>query len=108
MRKDINIEIGNRIVQIRKDMNLSQTNFATLCDMSKQSLCNIEHGKNGITIDMLVNICNATGISTDYIILNKIDQNTPPYYKKIENKLLKYSEKKLKNVFKIINDITIF
>ena len=106
MGKNINLEIGKRIIKIREDMNLSQTKFALLCNMSKQSLCNVEHGKNGITVDILVNICNATGITADYIVLNKTDKNKPTYHKKLENKLLQYPENKLKDAFKIINDIT--
>lgn len=100
-----NSEIGKRIIEIRTNMNMKQSEFATLCSISRQMLCNIEQGKNSLTIDTLTSICNATGISADYIVLNK-SNNDFSYNKKIENKLSKYSEEELKHAVEIIKDIT--
>ena len=106
MNTNVKAEIGNRIREIRKDMNMRQCEFAALCGMSKQMLCYIEQGKNSVTIESLINICNATGESADYIVFNKANDCDPPYNRRLQNKLSKYSEEEFKNALGIINDVT--
>lgn len=105
MSRNINIEIGKRIIEVRKNMNMKQSEFASLCGISRQSLCNIERGKNSLTMETLITICNATRISADYIVLNKTANNNLAYHKRIESKFSEYSEEELKSTFKIIHDI---
>lgn len=73
MNTNVNKEIGKRIIEIRSNMNMKQSEFAKFCGISRQTLCNIELGKNSLTIKILIDICNLTGTSADYIVLNKAD-----------------------------------
>ncbi|MCL2354452.1 MAG: helix-turn-helix domain-containing protein [Oscillospiraceae bacterium] len=75
-----------------------------LYGISRQMLCNIELGKNSVSINTLINICNVSGLSADYIVLNKTDDSS--YLEKIQNKFSKYSEEELEKAIRIMKDIT--
>jgi len=105
MKKDINCEIGQRIKDIRKNVNMNQEEMASFCNITKQALCHIENGKNSLTIENLITICNIMGVSADYILFNKVDNNQSAQYKRIEQIFSKYPKEELNRVLKIINEI---
>ena len=61
-------EIGKRIENIRNDLGMSKAKFGELIGVSGQYLGTVEKGKNGFSVDVIVNICEQTGISADYIL----------------------------------------
>lgn len=65
------IEVGKRIVIIRDSLNMSQTKFAELVDISVNFLSQIENGNRGLSGDTVARISEKTGYSTDYILLGK-------------------------------------
>lgn len=71
MKKDINIEIGERIKKKRKSLKMTREELAEIVDISPQFLANIECGKKGMSFTTLKNLCFALGTSCDYIILGK-------------------------------------
>ena len=64
-------EIGLRIAQRRKELNLTQERVADLMDVSVQMVSNLERGVKAIKIDNLIKISEILGISTDYILTGK-------------------------------------
>ncbi len=56
-------KIGERIVQLRKDKNLSQQKFAYAADMERTYLNHIEKGRKNISINTLQKILNGLEIS---------------------------------------------
>lgn len=60
--------LGNRITELRKATGMSQTQLACILNTSLKHLNQIEHGKKGISIDLLLIISNYFNISTDYLL----------------------------------------
>ncbi len=71
MKKDINIEVGARIKEKRKDMKYTREALAELIDISPQFLAQIESGKKGMSFTTLSKLSQVLGVSCDYLILGK-------------------------------------
>ena len=65
-------DVGERIGKLRKERNLSKAQFGKMLGISGQYLGRLEKGTHSISVELIVKICNATGVSTDYIILGII------------------------------------
>lgn len=70
-KKEINFEIGMRIKSAREKIGYTQEKFAEKIDCSVQYISDLERGKNGPSIQTLINICNTLYVTTDYILLGK-------------------------------------
>ena len=62
---------GQRILQLRQNAGVSQTQFAKILNISHKHLSNLEHGIKGPSIDLLVIIADYFRVSTDYLILGQ-------------------------------------
>lgn len=62
------ILIGEKIREIRKLNNLSQTKFAEKLQTTQDSVSLWELGKSYPDIEMLVKICTIFNISADYLL----------------------------------------
>ncbi len=71
MKYDI-IETGKRIASIRKRNGLTQERFGEKVNCSVVHLANIENGRKGASIELLVDIACKFDVSLDYLILGKI------------------------------------
>jgi transcriptional regulator with XRE-family HTH domain len=60
---DMKIAIGERIADLRKAKNLSQQQFAYEAEIERSYLSHLEKGRKNISVDMLVRITTALGIS---------------------------------------------
>ena len=63
-----NLEIGSRIRSIRENMKLSRCSFSEKLNISEVFLSQVERGEKSISLNTLTNICNTTGVSSDYIL----------------------------------------
>ncbi len=61
-------EIGDKIVSIRKEKNLSSLELSFLCEMEKPNLIRIEKGRTNPTIKTLLKICKALQVDLKEII----------------------------------------
>ena len=71
-----NLEIGSRIRSVREDMRLSRNLFSEKVNISEIFLSQIERGEKSLSLNTLINICNSTGCSADYILFGNVDKNT--------------------------------
>ena len=78
-----NIEIGERIRKIRKQLKMSREAFAELIDISDIFLGQIERGERSLSIITLTSIATTTGVSTDYILFGTPEEI--PILQKINN-----------------------
>ena len=69
LKKDINIQIGNRIRKAREQANLSRDALAERLNISTLFLGYIECGQKGMSLTTLQNLCIELGVSADYILL---------------------------------------
>lgn len=95
-------EIGKRIEQIRENiMHMNKVQFASLIGMKNQYLSYVEFGEKGLTVEKVVEICNKTGVSADYLlrgIKNPLVNFTEDFYSK-------YSSKEINKSFEVLKDL---
>ena len=60
---DIKVVIGERIAQLRKAKKLSQQKFSYEAEIERSYLTHVEKGRKNISIETLIKITNALGIS---------------------------------------------
>ena len=67
-RKDLPVEVGKRVRQLRKRKGMSMANLAEAADLSVQYLSEIEHGKKSMTMGKLLSVAESLGVSTDRLL----------------------------------------
>ncbi len=60
---DMKVAIGGRIAELRKAKNLSQQQFSYEAEIERSYLTHVEKGRKNISIDTLIKITTALGIS---------------------------------------------
>ena len=74
MNYDVN-ESGLRIQQLRIQHGYSQEKFAKLLNVDRSYLSRIESGKNGCSVDLLIQLSRLFNVSLDYIVLGHENSN---------------------------------
>ena len=69
-KKEINIEIGERVKRAREHAGLPQEQLAERIDVSSQYISDLERGVVGISISTLKRLCLTMGISSDRILFD--------------------------------------
>lgn len=96
-----NVEIGERIRETRKNLNMNREKFSEMIDVSDVFLGQIERGERSLSLKTLCKIVNYTGVSTDYLLFGNHTNNTTK--NKINRILDKSSDKTLDYIYTIIN-----
>jgi transcriptional regulator with XRE-family HTH domain len=60
---DMKVAIGERIAELRKAKKLSQQKFSYEAEIERSYLTHVEKGRKNISIDTLIKITDALGIS---------------------------------------------
>ena len=95
-----------RIRQAREKMGYTRERFAEKLDVSVSYLAELERGRTGISVKMLVKVCNVLGLSADYVLfgeekkendmradaVSRIDEKYLPLLDKVITELLALSE----------------
>lgn len=71
------VQIGSRILEYRKKMNMSQEEFANKIGVSRQAVSKWELDKAYPDLDKLVDICGMFGLSLDELV-NGVEQDEEP------------------------------
>lgn len=64
-------EICERIINIRRNMNMSKEQFGRLIGISGQYLGTVEAGVHGLSMETFISLCEKTNTSADYILFGK-------------------------------------
>ena len=67
-KKEINIQIGERVKGARERVRLTQEQLAEKIDVSTQYISDLERGVVGVAIPTLKNLCVSLGVSSDEIL----------------------------------------
>lgn len=59
----IQVKVGNRIKELRKQMGLSQEKLANNCELDRTYLASVENGKRNISIINLEKIVKALNVT---------------------------------------------
>lgn len=95
-----------RIRKAREDMGYTREQFAEKLDVSVSYMAEVERGRTGISVKMLIKICNLLGLSADYILfgtnrdddtmildkIHRIDDKYIPLLNRIITELLALSD----------------
>lgn len=65
-------EVGQRIIERRKRMGLTQEALAELCDTTTQFVSYAETGKRAMRPENLLKLAAALNVSTDYLLTGDI------------------------------------
>ena len=63
-----NIEVGERIRQIRESLQMTREKFSEMIDVSDVFLGQIERGERSLSLKTLSKIVSYTGSSSDFIL----------------------------------------
>ena len=71
LKKELDLkDLGLKIKQLRKDMNLTQAKFAEKVDTKRSNISYYETGSMMISTADLKQICETFGVSADYLLGN--------------------------------------
>lgn len=90
-----------RIRKAREDMGYTREKFAELLDVSVSYLAEVERGRTGVSVKMLIKICNVLGLSADYVLFGE-ERNTDTL---LLEKINRVDEKYLPLLNKVIDEI---
>ena len=60
-----------RIRKARENMGYTREQFAELLDVSVSYMAEVERGRTGISVKMLMKICKVLGLSADYLLFGE-------------------------------------
>ena len=95
-----------RIRKAREELGYTREKFAEKLDVSVSYLAELERGRTGISVKMLVKVCNVLGLSADYVLfgadrqddalrldaIHRIDEKYLPLLDKMIAELLALSD----------------
>ncbi len=96
-----------RIRKAREEQGYTREKFAEKLDVSVSYMAELERGRTGISVKMLIKVCNLLGLSSDYVLfgteraedmkrldaINKIDDKYLPLLDAVTAELLELSQK---------------
>lgn len=97
-------EIGKRILELRKSMNMNKEQFAKLIGISGQYLGTVESGVNGLSLNSIITLCMNANVSADYILFGK-EHITD---EKLKNVFSGIDKAQINSAFKALEDIALF
>ena len=95
-----------RIRKAREDLGYTREKFAEKLDVSVSYLAELERGRTGISVKMLIKVCKVLGLSADYVLfgsersedsnrldaIHRIDEKYLPLLDKVIAELLALSD----------------
>lgn len=96
-----------RIRKAREDQGYTRERFAEKLDVSVSYMAELERGRTGISVKMLIKVCNLLGLSADYVLfgverasddkrldaIHRIDNKYLPLLDAVTAELLELSQK---------------
>lgn len=93
-------EMGQRIMVRRKTLRMTQEELAEKLGVSTQMISNLELGKKAIRPENLAKICDALGLSADFVLTGT---NTKTAVDTVAEKLVQLTEEELQIVSDMID-----
>ena len=75
VKKQINVEIGERIKGARENCKMTQEQFAEQVEVSPQFVSDMERGVVGISLQTLRKTCTVLRVSSDDLLFGKGSEN---------------------------------
>lgn len=68
-KKELNIEVGQRVRQAREAAGLTQERFAELVGITPQNVSCVERGMAGVSLGILKRMCQVLTVSSDALLM---------------------------------------
>ena len=106
MMKQQLIDMGNRIKNRRKELNIKQSELAEQIGISNNHMSTIECGTGKPSIDAFLNICDILKVTPDYLLLgsmhaDNVSQNIIDKLRLFTHIILIFSSSVLYTIFSI-------
>ena len=102
-KKEINIQIGERVKIAREQAKLTQEQFAERIEVSPQYISDLERGVVGISIPTLKRACITLGTTSDQILFGVASENR---YIAIEKRCANLSDEAFAALLNIVDTFT--
>lgn len=73
-KKSANVEIGNRLREIRENINKSQAELAEILDVTDDHYRKLESGTTGLTIEKIRLLYEKLQISPTYLLIGEVQE----------------------------------
>lgn len=94
---ELNLELGQRVKELREALNLSRKDLAELLDISDYFLVEIELGRRGVSNVTLCKLADALCTTTDYLFHGPSDiKSITALLESVDEPLLHSAERLLK------------
>ena len=93
--------IGQRIKEVRMDKHLTQEYLANITGVNTSHISNIETSKVKVSLTLLVQICNALGVTVDYLLENEYHNPTSVIEKELLNTIKDMKKEKQETLLRI-------
>ena len=96
-----------RIRKAREEMGYTREKFAEKLDVSVSYLAELERGRTGISVKMLIKVCNVLGLSADYVLFGKErteDELRLDAIRRIDEKYLPLLDKVIEELLSLDSD----
>ena len=101
MSNEFFVKLGKRVAKMRKEMGYTQEEFAELASTSKQTVSQIELGRQDLKATTAMSIAKAFGVSTDYLLTGKYSDIDLLF---LDKAILDLDEDKINFVKNTVND----
>ena len=95
-------QIGYRIKEVREQNHLSQAQLAEITDLSVSYISHIENAKRKASLESIIRIVNALGITVDELLAGVQMNNPAAYQTDIDILMEDYSENEKRFVYELI------
>lgn len=92
-------ELGNKIAHKRKDLGMTQTEFADKLSVTRQTVSRWEAGTVMPDIDKISDIASILNVSCDYLLKDEITDEDAPVKKGVSRLLLDAKGKTVRLIF---------
>ena len=93
--------IGRRIKEVRCERHLTQEFLANATNVNVSHISNVETNKVKVSLTLLVGICNALGVTLDYLLENEYSNPTSVIEKELLNTIKDMDNVKLETLLRI-------
>ena len=96
-----------RIRKAREDMGYTREKFAEKLDVSVSYLAELERGRTGISVKMLIKVCTVLGLSADYVLFGNErteDEMRLDAIRRIDEKYLPLMDKVIEELLALDSD----
>lgn len=104
LKSEVNYkELGQRIKSVRQNMCLTQDNLSEMVGCNTSHISNIENNYTKLSLNVLVAIANALGVSVDYLLSGQLNDTSSALDREILKALDGCDDIRKEKILKIIS-----